>query len=574
MSLCKKSKTNFIIILLIILTVFRIMLANKIPLYAQADAGYDDFMMMTYTKNLLNLKWLGNYNSLTLVKVSGYSIFLAITYLSGIPYTTMLILLYIISIIILLKGLNKFIENKYFMYILYLVLLFNPAMFHIENTLKIYRGGVIIISSLATIGSFIGLFGTVVNNNKLSSKIKWSLLAAISLIFFYFQKEDSIWILPFCICITIISFIYLLFQKGYKSKLNLLKHNIILILPVISLIIAVNIYKTINYFNYGVYTVTDRSGTNFKNLLSDLVKIDGEVKENVWVTKDTIYKALDNSQTFSEYRGYIDDMYNDSWAVVDGEINGDMIIWKLRIAFDRAGLYSNSKKAKYADDIYKNIHQELLSAFKENKLVKRKAFYLSSVSQGLTKSDVKYFIDLFPSAIKEYATYNQNEISFNKATGALEDISFMNNITNQNSPTILNNENLDVINKYSKKAIDIGNDIVDIYSKFGLATLILGILGYILLIINTIRNLLKKNYTSLPICIIMTGLLGTFMVLFVAVMWFCNWFGFTKYRYIYNYACGGVALMQIFELLGIYCIINTVKGIKIKNVRVRNEKRN
>ena len=41
MSLCKKSKTNFIIILLIILTVFRIMLANKIPLYAQADAGYD-----------------------------------------------------------------------------------------------------------------------------------------------------------------------------------------------------------------------------------------------------------------------------------------------------------------------------------------------------------------------------------------------------------------------------------------------------------------------------------------------------------------------------------------------------
>lgn len=258
MSLCKKSKTNFIIILLIILTVFRIMLANKIPLYVQADAGYDDFMMMTYTKNLLDLKWLGNFNSLTLVKVSGYSIFLAITYLSGMPYTTMLILLYIISIIILLKGLNKFIENKYFIYILYLVLLFNPAMFHIENTLKIYRGGVIIISSLATIGSFIGLFGTVVNNNKLSSKIKWSLLAAISLIFFYFQKEDSIWILPFCICITIISFIYLFFQKGYKSKLNLLKRNIILILPVISLIIAVNIYKTINYFNYGVYTVTDR----------------------------------------------------------------------------------------------------------------------------------------------------------------------------------------------------------------------------------------------------------------------------------------------------------------------------
>ena len=78
-------KNKIFSILLFILTIFRIYLAVKIPLFIQADALYDDFLFIKYADSLLHGNWLGDYGYTTLAKSPSFSIFIAFTSLLGIP---------------------------------------------------------------------------------------------------------------------------------------------------------------------------------------------------------------------------------------------------------------------------------------------------------------------------------------------------------------------------------------------------------------------------------------------------------------------------------------------------------
>lgn len=546
----KKHKILFSI--LFIVTLFRIILASKLPMQLQADELYDDFLFIKYARSLLSLNWLGDFNYVTLVKGASFSFFIAFNYILGIPYNIGLILLYIISILIFIKAIRALINNKYFLIALYIFLLFSPMMLHYENVGKVYRGGVILSFALIIISSIIALYTRY--NKDIKILKKWSILGSLSLSYFWFLKEDSVWMLPFVLVGIIVS-IFKLIKEKYKRN-ELIKRSILIIMPLIILVISNITYKSINYFKYGEFTITDRNGTYYKEVLSDLVHIDdGTSDKKYWVTKSMMEKAYDASESLSVIKDIMDKKYKSSWVDETGEINGDIIYWVIREAFNEYGLYE--KGGKEVNNYYKKIHNELTDAFNKGKLKKNKDLYISSISKGINKEELPEFLKLLKDGKESLITYKDNDLGLYPSTGGDTNLAFFSEMTNM---TYIHDKVDNRIYNPSELALKISNKIVDIYKKTG------KLLYYILvleLIVLSIKLLFKKLKEK-EVFLIMVGIFLTALVLFVGTTFFCRFFFGT--RRIYDYAASTVILIEVLEIFGIYYIIKDIKTI-IKKVR-------
>lgn len=547
----KNISSKILIIILFIFTVIRVVLAMKMPMYLQGTTDFDDFLMIKYAKSILNGKWLGIFSSKTLAKGVSFPIFIAINYILGIPYSLGLILLYIAAIILLLTVIKKYIKNKYYLSLMYIFLLYSPVMFHAENVQKIYRGGVIVSASLIVISAMIGIYNN--RSDKIKSLLGYSLIASIFLPFFYYLKEDSIWIIPFVGGSIILSVLGIITCKCKKKLLR----AFFTILPLISLFVVNHIYCSINYSYYGEFCITDRSGTYFKEMISDIIKIEEENEiKDVWITKDMMYKAIDASKTLETVKPEIDKMYKDSWALKpNGQIEGDIIFWSLKDAFEQAGVYQ--KGGKYVNSFYKKVDKELKDAYKNGQLIEDKEkIYLSSIAVGFTIDDIRtYYSDYGPKAMDALITYSKNETVLYSATGPMYRIVLMDDLTNSETVWPKKIKHYD---KHHKDIVAIDRSIVKVYQDSGHIIAILGVLGFLVLTLRVIIDLVHKKKDYLGLWLILVGFIVTVGVLLFGVLWFCSCFNISIIWHVYNYTCGIISIIQIFELTGIYFLIREI----------------
>ncbi len=562
-----KIDCNMILLcLIVVLTLFRIYLAVKLPLFLQADAKFDDFLLIDYAKNIIEGQWLGKFCSTTLAKGISFPLFIALNHLLGIPYSLGLIILYIFGICLFIVAIRNHIKNKFYLTSTYILLLYSPVMFHIENTQKIYRGGVIVSLSLVVISLMICIYNNV--SEKLRKLFIYSFLASLALPFFYYLKEDSMWILPFVLGSIVLSSINIIKNKKIKYRKTRL---FFVVMPVVALILSSILYCSINYIYYGEYTITDRNGTYFKEVMADIIKID-EKKEikDVWITKKMMYKAIDNSKTLKSVKKEIDNMYKGtSWGVTKkGEIEGDIIIWAFRDAIAKAGIYK--KGGKKVNLFYKKIDKELDEAFEKGTLKEDtdNKIYLSSIACGFTKDDLlRYYSDTSKEAIMTIVTYNENETSVNVATGPNEDIILMDYLTK--SQTVWPYE-LAKQKRMYKSTVNTINKIVDVYKITGLPIFIIGTLGLITFTIDIIKEIRNKKYESISTWLVLFGMINTCIVLLIGVLWFCSCFNNSIMRHVYNYTCGIIPIIQIIEITGVYFAVKEIYSI-INRIKLKKE---
>lgn len=543
----KKRSTVILIIIGLFFTIYRIYLSIKMPLFLQGDYINDDYLFVEYASEILKGNWLGNFGERTLVKSCSFSLFLVVHYLLKIPYSLALIIWYIIAILVFLFSIRK-ITNKssYFYFIAYIVLLFSPVMFHIENVQKIYRGGTIVIFSILTMAMTIGLYANRFNKNK--QMVKWAIFAGISLSFFWNLKEDSIWILPFILGMTFFTIIDLV----KKRKINFYK-IIITILPIIILIFSNFLYCSINYYKYGEFTITDRSGTYFKEVIADFLLIkDNEKKENIWITKKMMYKAVEASPTLKTIKPQIDDMFYEaqnfpSFYTKDGEIYGDLIFWRFRSRIAKTGIYD--KGGKEVNQFYKKIHKELQQAFKEKRLEKSDGIYISKIMKSFGINEFGYFMNRTYQYKDVITVYSENETSINEFTGEEKNIDLMKKITNYH---LLFKDKNNVNSE--KKTIKKINSIVNIYRKLGLPLFITGLIGYFCFVILTLKDIKKKG-ENISLVLITSLMLFTGLVLLFGIEWFCS---FLTVRDLYDYTCGLVPIIQFIEIVGCSYLITLI----------------
>ena len=499
----KESRFNFMkcvfILFIMIITIVRVWLAYETPLYFLPNAAYDDGLFVEHANSFILGEWLGNFECRTIAKIPGFSIYLACCYWLGVPYSLGLIFTFILSVGVTILALSPIIKNKFLLVLLYILLLYNPLMFDIQIAQRVYRGGVLVCFSLMTISSFIGLY--VRRFAGFKNVLVWTLLCCFSFTCFYIMKEDSVWLLPFCIGVILCFIVSLV--KNAKFKVQ---YVFPILLPFLSVVIAMNIISYANQNNYNIHATADRVDSNFRLVVEDLNMIeDSNYDDNqwLWVSHEALNKAFDCSPTLANLKQAFDENYevNDHDSMED--YKGDIIFWRIKNLVNEAGIYS--KGGSEVEAFYLQIHQELQNAFDSGKLNHKEGLSVSKLTPPLSSSELEYVAFSTIVNLEECFFYNSAISSSMMAGGTEEQLELFSSITNSKYVKT------DYQGLQFQPLIDFNNSICSFYKLISKVLFLLAIVGvalYIIFKINGVRNGDKSNHLNeeLTIVLIVVGL--------------------------------------------------------------------
>ncbi len=615
----------------VVLTLLRIWLAMRTPLFLQANALYDDWLQVKYALSILQGNWLGDFCSTTYAKTVSYPLLLCLNFIAGIPYSFGLICSYVIACLLAVLALHKFLKSRVFSVLLYLFLLYSPVMFHEENVQKVYRGGYIVVFALLVTASAAALLyecrnigdgvskrgdagsnpedagskpgdagsGFADTGSPIRRMAGWSVLGIFAYPVFWYLKEDSVWILPFVAVVTgcaVIEVIWLFHAAAVRRKEegsrtrrpeagNLAEakadrqtedscaagmpqdlsdrrddgHHIagageiavrliLLLLPLISLAAAALVYRQVNGSRYGLYEITDRSGSNYQKVIQDLIVIEDPGIGETWVTRDMIHRACDASPTLKSIEPQIFERMN-LW-LGDLETIGDLFVWILREAVDSAGIYAQGSQAVEA--FYGKIDSELQAAFADGTLKRNKErIYISPVARGYTVPEfLEYCKGRMRGVAKALILYSENATEVKSAAGTYPDIAVMSQLTNSEFVWQDTHSSLD---DAMLRIVDIDRGIVSFYKKTGLAAFFAGFAGILFFAVLTVIRLIKRSCSreDSRLLVVLIGMGGSVAALILGVLWFGN---FLEMRKIYDYLSAAVPLIHIMEMTGIFMI--------------------
>ncbi len=536
------------------ITYMRIYLGASIPLLLQADAKYDDYLLVHYADSIYNNNWLGDYSHTTYLKVASSSVLMVIGRVLGLDYGLGLALLYVVSVAILVLSLNKLIDNKIWTVCTYVFLLFSPIMFHAENVQKIYRGGYIVSLSLLVIAGTVGIFAS--SKESLSNLIKWTILESICLPIFWFLKEDSMWLLLFVCVGMLISIVSIVINKANKSLVRIL----LCIIPLFVLMCSRFAYSEKNYTEYALRAETDRSGTAFADVISDLLHIKDASEDTSWVTRDALHKACSASATLGTIEDTLMEVY-DARSEQNGNVDGDFVIMAIREAASEEGIYNTN--AAGTEQFYRNIDNELKQAFAEGFLEREdNRIYISHVSRGYTVDEIKtYYKDRFVDNMLMLISYDHNETDVKQSTGSDDNMALMREYAGDKYIT----ETTDTQTmKLYNNTVGLISRITDMYRMSAKTICKVAMVGFLLSIVVGIMTFIYHKTTQgesfeisadLWLLVISLGLFLTCILMVIAVIWFCNFL--TDWK-VYDYCSAIIPIIELLESIGIYLFIKNM----------------
>lgn len=352
-----KKYKKFIIFAFVLILIKQI-LVGSLPIFAIGKGNCDDQLMVLMETNLLQFKWLGDFNSLTFVKGMFFPLFLAISATIGISYINMVTLLYSLACLLFMYSIKDIIKNKYAFYIIFAVLLFNPITYDLEVIQRVYRNSLTPIQVLFIFSTMFLLFQNRKNNNK--TNWLWSILNGINLACFWNTREDAIWILPMVIVYTLIMIIEYIILNKNKFRINKI---ILFIMPFIILFGVNTTISLINYKVYGVYNRVDVSSSSFADAIQAIYSVPTEKDiEYTSVTKEKLEKIYEISPSMNSIKESLTseiEGFDINGRILDGEIEDGWFWWALRYAAEREGYFQNAKKSSL---FFKNVTTEIKEA--------------------------------------------------------------------------------------------------------------------------------------------------------------------------------------------------------------------
>ena len=356
----KKTITIIIAILIIILQIY---LVSVQPIDAKVASTYDDVLMVEQASSILDGKWLGDYNCLTLVKGPFTPIFMAVARLLHIPFLIAQDVFYIIACVLLIYVFKNIVKSNILKIITLTLLIFNPIIYSTELC-RAYRDGIYLALIIYLIAFSFAIF--LKRKEKLTKLILYSIGLGITIGSIFLCREEIIWIIPYLLISVIMTIIYIVKDKEVFQK----KQKILLFLiPIFIVILMITPIMFLNYKYYGVFQLNQYWGKEFKEAYGALTRINPEEEiEKVPVTTECLEKAYEISPKCRELKEYFDgELVN--WAMCgDGsldQIQGGYFHWALMRAVESKGYY---KDAKTANEFYKQMADEINQACDEGKI--------------------------------------------------------------------------------------------------------------------------------------------------------------------------------------------------------------
>ena len=541
------------------LTLIRVGLYMTMPVMVYADQMHDDRLLFNYAESLISGNWLGTYNYLTLVKGISYSAFIAVCSKLFIPYTLGLALLGVGAAFVFIKAIQKIISNEYVLWAIYLLLIYAPITMTNITAQRLYRMSIIAPAVLLVIACFIGLF--LRRKESLKALLPWALGAGASLAFFWHIREDSIWLMPFCVVLLACGFLLrLLEEKNIKAQKNYL---IVCLIPFVMLIASTIAISLMNLKEYGIYTENDKTDTEFAKLVEVIYAMEDEdAPEDVWLS----YKGLQKLESFSPTLQTVSAEVETAYLAWGGgsDVTGDYVVWAFRDGFREAGYYDDAVEV---NEFCAKINAELDEAKKDGRLKYDDKLRIMGSAEGLDDGEFASIMRYAFSDLTRFSTYS--ECVATDTTGYTGEYDEVRKLEGMMGIRSVQGEQ-DVILPWGHRAVVWYNNIMIPYKALGGFLAVVGIIIWLILTIDVILDLKKKIYgPKLEIWLCATGMVLSAFALALGIEYFSRWFPDELRRYILMYCAGCQYLLQIPKYLMVYYGISRLVYIVKDKMRGR-----
>ena len=320
------------------------------------SSPHDDTLFVGLALNILEGEWLGSYNQFTLMKGSGYPLFIAASNLFGIPLILSQELLYLGACFIFVWGIHKLGLKNIYLWLAFGALAFNPFTYNFFPNVYPFRFGIYPAVSLLVFGLAQIVLISVENREK-----HWKTLFVLGLVLglFWNIRGEAIWVIP--------SLIVLILFYGFASARNssCAKVSTAFRSTLAALILAGIGFMTVNsgiaYQNskhYGVYTTNEMKSPAFKSAYGGLLRIETiDWDRFVPINREARKTAYNVSPAFKRLEQYFEyGRGTQAWLGGGSDYIAAFFPWAFRDAIYSIGYFRDAPSThEFLDRIGKEI---------------------------------------------------------------------------------------------------------------------------------------------------------------------------------------------------------------------------
>jgi len=378
-------------IALVVATIVKLLLVSSQTLSVLLA---DDLRFVEHATHIVAGHWLGGYDVNTLAKGPFYPLYIAATFFAGIPLLISQQLLYIAACATFVAAIRGFVKKPLTLFIIYLVILFNPMSASTLYMTRVLREGIYQSLTIFTISCCIGLL--LQHDRSFKRLALWSTGLGFSLSFFWLTREEGIWLLPSVI--IIVGFAMIKIWRGRTEDRS--KRIALCVLPFVLWFLLLGTVASINKAHYDVFRITDFKSRSFLSALHALMRVKPtEWKPMLPVPVETRKRVYKVSPEFAKLKPFLEGNLTKRIRVtscqdigVCDDIGGGWFMWAFRASVARAGFY---KSAKDADNYYFKLANEINAACSDKKVDCNSEKTTISILPPLNAYYLHHFIKVF-----------------------------------------------------------------------------------------------------------------------------------------------------------------------------------
>lgn len=337
-------------------SVLLVALVAQLPMAILAGAGHDDAWFWQRAESILAGHWMGPYGRMTLIKGSGYPLFLAFNHVLGLPLTTTQALLYAGACLLLGSAVYRMGGRPWLALGLVLALQWHPSAMAWTRVLRDSIGGAQILLALACLLHF------ACATRAGRRGWWWAGGAGLAFAWMWTTREDAIWAVP--------GLALLVLARGVQAwrtrdeRRRLAAGTVVVAIAFcgwLSLVAAVNQAK------YGVFITVETRESGFADALAALQRVRvGDPVPFVPVPHDVRLAVYGASPAFARLQPFLEGpglhwtrSGCGNYPHACGDYAGGWFIWALR---DAVAAIDGYRSAPVADAFYRQVADEVRQA--------------------------------------------------------------------------------------------------------------------------------------------------------------------------------------------------------------------
>ena len=329
------------------------------------SAPHDDTLFVGLALSILQGDWLGDYNQFTLIKGSGYPLFIAFSNVLNIPLIVSQELLYLGACLVFVLGMKRLNVRLAFLWVAFAVLAFNPFTYNFFPNVYPFRFEIYPAVSLLVFGLAQITFGRAVEG-----RTHWLLLLLLGVVLGWFWniRGEAIWIAP-----TL--GIFVLFYTIQQQHLNrgIRKFAAVSVSFRASLIVVAGFLTIhtaiayVNYQRYGVFITNGMKSPSFESAYGGLLRIRTDRWERfIPVNRDAREIAYTVSPSFKQLEPYFESgRGTETWMKGFSDYPAAYFPWAFRDGLYHIGYFRDARRTH---EFLSSIGAQIDSACQSSKI--------------------------------------------------------------------------------------------------------------------------------------------------------------------------------------------------------------